>query len=176
MYQNEKNLDPDDLKQEEAKEGRFCISSLSLSTLFGLQILRCRYYYFLKTFSFHSPPNIVHWNNINMLFINPKGLVELSNQMLDLSVDGDEICLSLYLLQGFLYHRKHITLLKSFFPVPEPSFSLYLFLLAFFVLPMREIPSTSSCCIEWDCDLSSSRTRSSQSLVRDDIVSQAWMP
>jgi hypothetical protein len=33
-----------------------------------------------------------------MLFINPKGLVELSNQMLDLSVDEDEICLSLYLL------------------------------------------------------------------------------
>jgi hypothetical protein len=33
-----------------------------------------------------------------MLFINPKGLVELSNQMLDLSVDGDEISLSLYLL------------------------------------------------------------------------------
>jgi hypothetical protein len=33
-----------------------------------------------------------------MLFTNPKGLVELSNQMLDLSVDGDEICLSLYLL------------------------------------------------------------------------------
>jgi hypothetical protein len=36
MYWNAKNLDLDHLEQEEAKEGRFCISTLSLSTLFGL--------------------------------------------------------------------------------------------------------------------------------------------
>jgi hypothetical protein len=71
--------------------------SLSLSALWivysPLQVL-----YFLKNFSFHSPLYIIHWNSLDMLFINCKGLVELSNQVLDLSIDGDEICLSLYLL------------------------------------------------------------------------------
>jgi hypothetical protein len=74
IYWNEQNLDPDHLDQEEAKEGRCCISSLSLSPLFGLQILHSRYYYFLKSFSFHSPLYIIHLNSLDMLFINPKGL------------------------------------------------------------------------------------------------------
>jgi hypothetical protein len=73
IYWNEKNLDTDHLDQEEAKEGRCCISSLSLSP-FWITDSPFQVLLFSQNLLFSFTSYIIHLNSLDMLFIDLKGL------------------------------------------------------------------------------------------------------